>query len=85
MADARLTINVDDTLRRHLEDAHRLLAEARGLLSEFVDNEPCLFDHNGDCQTHDSYGLRAEKGCLNLRARALLSRWDAEHPEGVGS
>ena len=34
MAEARLTINVDDTLRLHLEDAHRRMAEQDAIIGE---------------------------------------------------
>ncbi|WP_280835759.1 hypothetical protein [Mycolicibacterium frederiksbergense] len=33
------------------------LCRAVELLSQFVDSEPCTFDHHGDCQAHGFIGL----------------------------
>lgn len=45
------------------------LGTARELLAEFVDDEECVYDHHGYCQTH----RLGEMPCENTRARAFLA------------
>lgn len=37
-----------------------LLEVPRTLLESLVDDENCGFDHDGDCQVHNHFGLRYE-------------------------
>lgn len=61
-------------LREAEAELHRMrgaLSECRGLLREFVDDEPCRPDHEGHCQTHGLSGGPLDT-CRNRRARRLL-------------
>lgn len=64
-----------DRLRAAWESAWAERNEARGLLHRFVDHEddPCRFDHHGDCQEHGSSGP-----CQVAEARRLLGLDGAE-------
>ena len=64
-----------DRLRAAWESAWAERNEARGLLHRFVDHEddPCRFDHHGDCQEHGSSGP-----CQVAEARRLLGLDRAE-------
>lgn len=47
-----------------------IVAELRALLTAYVDDETCHYDHHGDCQTH----LAMHEGrCANAAAKELLS------------
>jgi len=43
-------------------------AMLRGLVADFVDPDPCEYDHNGYCQAHSLHG----RPCPHERAKALL-------------
>jgi hypothetical protein len=64
------------SVREHFgTDTPKLLAEVeqlRALLAEFVDDEPCEFDHHGGCQTHGFLEPRPGQRCHVARARELL-------------
>ena len=47
------------------------LRQARELLADLVDDEPCRFDHNGYCQAH-----YCSSPCINARAQAFLAEVD---------
>jgi hypothetical protein len=40
----------------------------RGLVADFVDPDPCDYDHNGYCQAHSLHG----RPCPHERAKTLL-------------
>lgn len=44
----------------------------RKLLREFVDDDPCEFDHHGGCQTHGFYEPSPGERCPNALAKELL-------------
>lgn len=46
---------------------------AAGLLAEFVDDEPCQFDHHGGCQTHGFLEPNPGERCHVARTREWLS------------
>lgn len=47
------------------------LNERDSLLNEFADDDPCMFDHHGNCETHN-FSLDPGEACPNHRALALL-------------
>lgn len=51
------------------EDDAALLTQAIALLAELIDDELCVYDHNGFCQTHYRY-----HPCVFASAAAFLSR-----------
>ena len=48
------------------------VAEWRGLVEDFLDPDPCSYDHHGYCQAHGWF--ETEPPCPHKRARALLER-----------
>jgi len=59
----------DEVIYERAKAAAKRADEAIALLREFVDAEPCVYDHNGLCQTH----FLGERPCENERARELLA------------
>lgn len=60
MTDAEL-------LNRELE---RVRTELSGLVRDFIDPDPCSFDHHGYCQTHGWFDT--DPACPHGRAKRLL-------------
>lgn len=48
------------------------LLRLRCLLSEFVTDSRCHFDHNGSCQEHDFYEIEPGAMCPNAEALQYL-------------
>jgi hypothetical protein len=48
------------------------VAPLRAALDDFVDPDPCWYDHNGGCQAHGYISLEPGEKCPVLRAKELL-------------
>jgi hypothetical protein len=49
----------------------RQIGDLREALAAFVDDEECVLDHSGNCQTHLSFG---DGECKMVVARRLIAR-----------
>jgi len=52
--------------------------QLRGLVRDFLDPDPCWFDHHGYCQAHG--WMDTDPACPHARARALLAALENKEP-----
>ena len=45
----------------------------RQLLADLVDDSPCRFDHDGNCQEHGFFWLAVGEVCPQERLKAVLA------------
>jgi hypothetical protein len=65
------------TLERELAECRARLAEAREIIEELYDDDPCSYDHHGYCQAHNWMN---DDRCIMRRAADWLAP-DASPPE----
>jgi hypothetical protein len=53
-----------------LTPAEPTTAELLELLADFVDPDPCSYDHHGYCQAH--WWFETDPACPHARAKALI-------------
>lgn len=59
-----------DNARTREEELEQQLDAARQLISDFVDPDPCHYDHHGYCQAHGWFAT--EPACPHARAKKIL-------------
>jgi hypothetical protein len=57
----------------------RQVKDLRGLVRDFLDPDPCSFDHHGYCQTHGYLGGESAS-CPHGRARKMLAALENKEP-----
>lgn len=55
-----------------LTAADKRVEEAYELLGEFVDADPCEWDHNHSCQAHGFFYITQGERCPNEEAKQLI-------------
>lgn len=50
------------------------IKEAADIISDFVDDNECCFDHHGYCQQH---GWMEKSECINSRAKKWLAKYQS--------
>jgi len=63
-------------IKRFSRDITPLLEEALKILSDLWDDDPCEFDHHGNCQAHDWFGVNK---CPQARILELMDRNTKPH------
>ncbi|MEU1327187.1 hypothetical protein [Streptomyces microflavus] len=69
LSTPRANARIDQLLQEHAQGLRERLALVEALVSDFVDPDPCWFDHHGYCQAHGWVGT--DPGCPHGRAKAL--------------
>lgn len=75
ISDGQLTEWVERSSYPDADDAHAMVDELvylRVLLADFIDPDPCWFDHHGGCQAHGYLTLEPGEMCPHEEARRYL-------------
>jgi hypothetical protein len=72
--DDRATSELYEEERARAARAEAALTQAREIITDLTDPDPCWYDHHGYCQAHGWFAT--EPACPHARAKAL----DTPHP-----